>query len=288
MRFSPNMCVFLRPLTSAHSEEKEPLYQQLCRAVIRLEHVELAQQDGKPVIKYTPDGTAFFVQSGDDLYVVSARHVVEKSHHLQSRVESKNRETGQPEVVLLELPRERWTFHSDQGDSDTRYVDVAVMKIPWIKDRSIKAFRYEPKDSKDHEKNQLRPEDPTPPDSILVFGFPADVGFQLLEQRPLARLGVVSMVTGKEFLKWENKFAEQRCCLIDARMFSGNSGSPVMNKQDITDPKPALFGLVIATNPGLDFGVMEPVSRIRETLDLARPTEKAGHWKIIPGKKAEQ
>ena len=266
-------------------KEEEALYAQLNRAVIRLEHVEVVHQEkaAAPIVRNVPDGTAFFVTSGNELYVVSARHVVEKPYDLHARVQSKDRKTGQIEVILLELPRNGWVYHDNFGDADTRFVDVAVMKIPWIKSRSIKHFRYESKGSKDKDKNQLPFEDPEPPRPILVFGFPGDVGFQLLGQKPLGRLGVISMKTGKEFLKFDaKKFAEERCCLIDARMFPGNSGSPVMNQPRLGDSKPKLLGLVIASNTSLDFGVIEPVSRIRETLDLASDKSKLGHWKPIP------
>ena len=278
-------------LAGENEKEKESLYIQLNRAIIRLEHTETVQQEGSTnVIKRNvPDGTAFFVAGSNDLYVVSARHVVEKPHDLHARVQSKNRKTGEIEVISLELPRNGWVYHDNVGDADTRFVDVAVMKIPWIKDRSIKKFRYESKSSKDHDKSQLPFEDPEPPRPILVFGFPADVGFELLKQRPFCRLGVISMKTGKEFLKLsDGKFAEQRCCLIDAQMFGGNSGSPVMNQPRFTDSKPQLLGLVIAASNTLDFGVIEPVSRIRETLDMAKDKPGLGRWKRLPQqKKAE-
>lgn len=275
----------------AAEKEKESLYAQLNRAIIRLEHLEVVHQEKgpAPIVRNVSDGTAFFVASGNEGYVVSARHVVEKPYDLHARVQCKNEKTGEPEVVFLELPRSGWVYHDEKGDEDTRFVDVAVMKIPGIKGRSLKHFRYQPRDSNDYDKNQLPFEDPEPPQAILVFGFPGDVAFKLDEQRPIARLGIISMKTGKEFLKIDaNKFAEERCCLIDARMFSGNSGSPVMNQLVLGDSKPRLLGLVIASNNALDFGVIEPVSRIRETLDLARARPVSGGWKPISGKKAEQ
>ena len=155
------------------------------------------------------------------------------------------------------------------------------MKIPWIKDRSIKAFRYEPKDSKNHDRNQLPYDDPDPPHPILVFGFPSDVGFQLMEQKSLGRFGVISMKTEKEFLKLKGKYIDERCSLIDARMFPGNSGSPVMNQPRLGDSKPNLLGLVIATNATLDFGIIEPVSRISEVLEEAKSMQASGQWKLI-------
>jgi hypothetical protein len=276
--------------SSATSEElQEHFYDQLNRAVIRLEHLETINKEGTKeiLVKNVPDGTAFFVFTNNvftnnDLFIVSARHVVEQPYDLHARVQCRNEKTGEREVILLRLPRSEWTFHENKGDKDTYYVDVAVMKLFGIKDRSIKGFRYEPKGSPEQNKNQLPMEDPEPPQAILVFGFPANVGFELMEQKPLARLGVVSMKTGKKFIKLDSgKFAEERCCLIDARIFGGNSGSPVMNQMIIGDSEPRLLGLVEAVNIGLDFAVMEPVSRIRETLDLAKDKAKAGSWEEI-------
>ena len=68
------------------SDKDEPLYQQLSRAIIRLEN-----NQGKPV------GTAFFTTYDGDLkhyYLITARHVAFPPQYLHSRVPSQNRETG--------------------------------------------------------------------------------------------------------------------------------------------------------------------------------------------------
>jgi hypothetical protein len=197
-------------------------------------------------------------------------------------VECKNQLTDALEVVMLHLPRDQWVFHPESGDKDTHPVDVAVMKLNWIKDRNIKHFRYEPAGSKDKDENQVPEKDVDPPQPILVFGFPVDFGFNLLEQRPMGRSGIISMTTGKEFLKLQDgRFFEERACIVDVPMFPGNSGSPVMNQLQITDTKPRLLGLVVASNNSLSFGIMEPASRIHETIDEARSRPKAGKWKRI-------
>lgn len=252
----------------AQSQEKakESIYSQLNRAIIRLEHTE----------QHTTiaDGTAFFVRREDKLFVVTARHVVEKNYDIWARVQTKHDSTGQIEVIQLRLPRDRWVFHSQEGDSVTHYVDIAAMRLTSIKNRKIKTFGYELATSEKSESNQLPFEDPSPPRTILVFGFPLDIGFKLLQQRPFGRLGIISMTTGQKFLKMKInnilKFAEERVCIIDVEAFPGNSGSPVMNQPALFDRKPQLFGLVIGTNITLDFAIMEPVSRIRETLDMAK------------------
>ena len=259
------------------TEEKEDLYLQLSRAVIRLEHSEKILKEGSnEVININvPNGTAFFIGNVEDLFIVTARHVVEKDYDLHARVQCKNRITGDNEVILLKLKRDKWVFHPKDESIDTNYVDVAVMKIPWITDRGIKMFRYELPNTKEANKNQLPFEDPLPPDSILIFGFPLDIGFKLSEQKPLARLGIVSMVTGKKFLKTENgKFADEKTILIDSNMFPGNSGSPVIKQLLPFASEIKLLGLVIATNERMNYAVIEPVSRIRETIEIAKECPK--------------
>jgi hypothetical protein len=283
--------LILLPVCSAWAEEKrkEDLYSQLNRAIIRLEHLETIRQKDSPNLNRLsrPDGTAFFVGSGGSLFVVSARHVVEQAYDLHARVESLNTRSGQKEVVLLKLPRNRWVFHHEGGDNDTHPVDVAAMRIRWIKDRSIRHFTYELPDSEAKDKNQLPSEDPLPPRRILVFGFPLGIGFKLLEQRPFGRGGIIAMRTGKRFLrmnlKGTEKFAEERCYIIDVEAFPGNSGSPVMNEPSLSDSRIQLLGLLSATNQKMDFAVVEPVSRIREVLDLAKDQkdEKIEYWSGI-------
>jgi trypsin-like peptidase len=266
---------------SALGAEAEPLYEQLSRAVVRLEGGRMVEKDGQMVLERVPVGTAFFVRTKPDLYVVSARHVVDIPYDLVARVPAKHNGTGKIEVLWLELPHEKWVYHPESGDEETNCVDLAAMKIPWIRDRSVRYFRYEPTDSNDHDANQFPLIDPQPPEPVLVFGFPADIGFALVEQRPLARLGIVAMNTGRKFLKVRGKYVDERCSLVDCRLFGGNSGSPVLNQLGVSSEQPRVLGVTIASNAAYDYGVMEPVSRIRETLDVARGGERSGDWKLI-------
>jgi hypothetical protein len=106
----------------------------------------------------------------------------------------------------------------------------------------------------------------------LVFGFPGDLGFELAEQRPMARLGVIAMVAGESFLKARGEFQDADVRLIDAPIFGGNSGSPVFRYRPLGGLAP-LLGLVTHTNIQLDYAVMEPVWRIAQTVEQA---SKAG------------
>jgi len=271
--------------SSALSEElKESFYSQISSAVVRLEHFETVKQEGSTnvIVKNIPDGTAFFVVGKQQGFIVSARHVVEKPYDLHARVQVKNDKTGAQKVLLLKLPRDKWIYHDNKGDPETNYVDVAVMRLFALPNHIPSYFTYDPKEFSDEKKNQLPFADPEPPRPIVVFGFPGDIGFDLMEQNPLSRLGIVSMKSGKKFIKFsDGKFVEERACLIDARIFIGNSGSPVMNQMTFADPQPKLLGLVIATNTGLDFAIIEPTSRIRETIDQAIDKEPQGTWEEI-------
>lgn len=265
-------------------EDKESFYSKSNRLIFRLEHSERVIEDpGKSKEEDKPDGTAFFVQSEEKLYVVTARHVAEKSYDMYAKVRSVNLKTGEIEVIFLNLPRNRWVYHPRQGDADTRYVEVAVMKINWMLDHQVMTFLYEVERGKETKENQFPLQDPEPPQPVLVFGFPSEIGFELTEQRPLGRLGIISMVAGNKFLKMEGKFVDERACLVDIEAFPGNSGSPVINQfNPITDPKIKLLGLLIGTNTRRHYAIIEPVSRIRETLDIAKKqsTEGINFWSL--------
>ena len=254
-------------------DEKESFYSKSNRVIFRLEHSEkiILEGPGKVKEQDKSDGTAFFVQSKEELYVVTARHIAEKGYDLHAKVRSINLQTGEIQVIFLTLPRNRWVFHPSQGGPDTRYVDIAVMKINWMVDHQLMTFLYELDSQKEGEGNQLPLQDPEPPQPVLLFGFPSEIGFELTEQRPLGRLGIISMVAGNKFLKMEGKFVEERACLVDIEAFPGNSGSPVINQFNlITDPKIKLLGILIGTNPRRHYAMIEPVSRIRETLEAAK------------------
>jgi hypothetical protein len=253
----------------------ESLYSQINRNVIRLEHIEQIIPEGSNniITKNIPDGTAFFVgRIGTDnaLFVVTARHVAELPHDLHARVQTNNRITWKNENILLRLKRNKWIYHPSYGDNYTRPVDVAVMRIPFPKDRDLIEFLY---NISDNNASNLSMVDPEPPQAILVFGFPADIGFELKEQRPIGRFGIISMVAGDKFLKIDGgKYADPKTFIVDSNIFPGNSGSPVINQLlpiSFINQKIQLYGLVSASNVNMKFAIVEPVSRIRETIDKA-------------------
>jgi S1-C subfamily serine protease len=276
VKFHSIALLTLFALQSLHAEaSKEPFYSQVSGMVVRIEQVLPGG-----AIKLL--GTGFFVDDEKgETFIVSARHVVDCHCDLRARVPSMVTATGKSEVVELRLPYARWIFHPAAGDKQMADTDVAVMRLPGIKDRSIVTFMYCKQDCPKDTYNQLA-DNPSPPDQIVIFGFPLDIGFTLKEPRPMTRVGVVSLISDDPFIYIDNPDGSKKLMpggayLIDARMFGGNSGGPVIVSNPFQQIR--LGGLVTATNRSLDYGVATPVSQIAETLDKAKNSDADyGAW----------
>jgi len=253
----------------------ESFYEQVTRGVVRLEHYDIVERAGSDVTEYVghSDGTGFFLLFGRELYLATVRHITENRYDLQARVTVQKRGTDDNEVLDLHIPHEAWVVHPrgdgvGSGGVRVAAVDVAVARVPWPKDRLVKAVGYCPSPCTSGVINQFAKEDPEPPTISLIFGFPLDLGFKLAEQRPMARMGVIAMVAGESFLQSEGVFVEERVRLVDAEMFPGNSGSPIFS-YPIGKQGFELLGLITGANETFDYAVAEPVSRIAETLEAA-------------------
>ena len=274
--FSFNYIYFLAfpfpSLAEAVSINQDMVYERFSRAIIKLKHDERVHLPDSNKIKTNviPDGTAFLLYSRNDLFVVSARHVVDKSYDLYAKVQAKNSETGVIKYFLLKLPRHSWVYHPDQGNENTHYVDVAVMKIGLLPGHELFTFQYSPQWGNTVDFTSHKQRTPIP---VLICGFSGDKGFRLSQARPLSRLGIIPAFkdNSKSFKISNGKFVENKAFLIDAEISEGNSGSPVFQ------PAPPLFfrndmriiGLVIGADESMGFAIVEPASRIGETLDLA-------------------
>ncbi len=255
------LSAFVLPSQLRAADEKKSFYEQLSRGILRLERATEITDNGKQISGLAPNGTAFLVFYKGKNFVVTARHVVSDKYDLLMRfqAEAKDKEVH---TVSLILPKDKWVFHPEAGDKNTHPVDVAAMKISLLGSQSKIGFNYDPTGSE----NQLQAKDPEPPETFLLFGFPGNIGFELLEQKPMGRLGIISMKTGKKFLKIGEKYAEERSILVDTKAFPGNSGSPLFNT---SGKEVQLLGLLSASNPDMSYSIIEPVSRIREVIELA-------------------
>lgn len=261
--------------SGAAAPDKRPsFYTQLTRGVIRLEYEELTRTFlGKKQWVSRTAGTGFFVLTDRGVFLVTARHVVDAPYAVRARVPTLRRADGATEVVELRVPREAWVFHPQgrrelSAGKTVAAVDVAVAPVPLPAGHWVKTLGYCPEPCTGSIVDQFAARDPEPPKMVLVFGFPLDLGFELAEQRPMARSGIVSLVAGDYFLEREGAYVDPRAVLIDAPIYPGNSGSPVFSNPE-TSGRFELLGLITAANASFDYAVAAPRSRVAETLEAA-------------------
>jgi len=254
-------------------------YDGFTSAIIRLVHTERIHPEGskRDRTDEIPNGTAFFVKSGSDLFVVSARHVVEKEYDIHAKVRLRNKMTRRTKDFLLKLPKEKWVFHPAKGNNDTHYVDVAAMRIDHLMEYELLSFIYDPKAKSENDFLFSKPETHAP---VLILGFCGNRELRGSRPKPSAKLGIVSKIKGNEFFKIGNgKFVEPEAYLVDADITQGNSGSPVFQSvsSGLLKNEMKIIGMVIGTNKPMDLAIVEPASRIGETIDFAKKKSVRGN-----------
>lgn len=217
------------------------------------------------------------------IFLVTNRHVIESAGQLGVRLNC----SGAVETKVYGLPSprrndmDRWTTHPD-GDCD---VAVLPMAVDQLRDDGIE-FDFFPGDQQ-ITLDRARSLPVSEGDGVFVLGFPLGMAGDQ-RNHPIVRQGIVARI--RDWLQ-----DASRTILIDASVFPGNSGGPVVTKPEIASLKgtPAnkealLIGMVssyvahpsdVGTRPasaaklisrensGLAYVV--PVDVIRETVDLA-------------------
>ena len=238
---------------------------------------------GRPTGQIGHDGRAFYW-----LFLVTNRHVFagasERGTTLQARF---NRPTGaNPLVITLQLQEtvglNSWVMHPDPD------VDVAVLQLnaSALNADGVEYFFFEA-DNHTLAHTQVRESGISEGDGIFVLGFP--LGLTGDERNyVVVRQGIMARVQD-----WLNGNA--RTFLIDASIFPGNSGGPVLLKPEIasvtgtkSNDRCGLVGMVSSylpyrevavsaqtkrprmifeENSGL--GIVVPYDVIRETIEIA-------------------
>jgi len=285
---------FLNGTLNCAADEKkkdELLYDQFTRAIVRLEEHRSICAPGLAwsTEKNVSIGTAFFVsdrlpgkenQGTSKYFIVTARHVAERPNDLFARVQ---KSPGSPKYFVLKLPSKLWVFHPDSTPKDKFPIDVAVMEFEAA--NFIKAFFHcAPKDNPDgcgistNTKKERTNEVGDPPnvtDRAMFFGFPSkDISKKALQ--PFARSGIVAYTTPNPNLKISGRLlADDSVFYVDAPVFGGNSGGPVLNEILPLAGGIKLFGLVSGgAQVGRDYTIVTSVTRIRETIVYARSQKK--------------
>ncbi len=226
-------------------------------------------------------GTAFAIRYNNKRYLITARHVAENNFDLRARVKVINTITQLDEFLELRIPKSSWIFHPNEpnikimGTDTTSYngVDIAITPLPNIIDRKIASY-YSCSICEDGKRNVLSLRDPNPPLTVQVIGFPKYVGYELKEQRPIFRSGIVAFTADEPFIREtkSNAYFDKNVFMIDGHVFGGNSGGPVIHTE--INGNVTLVGIVIATVEKYNYAIAEPASRIRELLEFANNQNK--------------
>ena len=243
-------------------------------------------------------GSGFLINWNDDLFIVTARHVAEADNDLLGVVRVKNKKNNCIERYKIKLQKDYWIFHPEEGNNNTHYVDVAIMKINWLEGFEIKTFDYN-EDFLDEKilNDVLSNRGIEKPYLLNVYWWTTDIGeAQLDPSRPIIGFADLSMKVHKLSLKKDNIIInfEEKSIFCKGDAFHGNSGGPVIDMMPWDKPKRKLLGLVVASdiddfvnwegNKPLGLIVIEPITRIKEVLYFARDYEnnfKNHNWSLL-------
>jgi S1-C subfamily serine protease len=237
-----------------------------------------------PVRQWQTSGTGFFlgyrIKDDDDpkkreyeIYLVTARHVVANRQNVKVRVNpSVAGQAGQEFEVPSNPPpgQHTWFYHPDPA------IDVAAVRVDY---NSLLAAGFAVGFFED-EHVVLRTDMPgletAAGDGVFVLGFPMGLaGSQ--RNYVIVRQGVIARIS--EMI--ENA---STTFMIDAFVFPGNSGGPVVLRPEIVsiegtkaNQKASLIGLVTQSRSYVDTAVSGQTGRPRITFE-----ENAGLAEVVP------
>jgi hypothetical protein len=237
-----------------------------------------------PRTEWATSGTGFFYGSPIKpeeeprryhVFLVTAKHVVEShiTNQTDIRVRVNSKDANQP-VQDFQLSRlvgaGHWFFHPDPD------IDVAVTRINWD---MLQAHAIEPSFFHDQlaaNRATLKDREVAAGDGIFVFGFPMGLTG---EQRNyvIVRQGCIARIS-------EMLDGATSTFLIDAPVYPGNSGGPVILKPEMTSIEgtknqlsATLLGLVTAYLPYQDIAVSPQTKQVRVIFQ-----ENSGLARVLP------
>lgn len=221
------------------------------------------------MVEETPDKTNKY-----KVYLVTNKHVLQDQSMILVRFNPQTDQSAKDYPIILTNPttkKQVWTGHPDKE------VDVAVMpvNINHVRDEGMKCTFFQ---SDKHVASiaELIKREATEGDFVYVLGFPMGL-VSTDRQHVFVRSGVISRIRdlfegrGKDFV-------------IDAPVFPGNSGGPVLSKPEVTSiqgtkssNQSSLIGIVKSYIPFIDVAISQQTKRPRITFE-----ENSGLTKIEP------
>ncbi len=128
-------------------------------------------------------------------------------------------------------------------------------------------------------------DDVSPPQRLLVFGFPTSLDVPLERVVALMRDGIAALKTEELLIRHAGKYLDPSTFLVDSRVAPGNSGSPAIV---FAGGSVTLAGMIVGEVAELQLSIAEPTSRIREAIQVSADqrsdfttwsaTSKAAAW----------
>lgn len=207
-----------------------------------------------------------------EIYLVTAKHVV-KNHKGDILVRVNPATGGFKQFSLQSEPKpghNTWFFHPDPS------IDVAVCKVnadALITLGIAEGFMASEQSMK---RKELAENDVGPGDGIFVLGFPMNLAGEK-RNHVIARDGIIARVS-------EMLDGGSTTYMIDARVYPGNSGGPVVLKPEAmaiqgtkAHPQAALIGLVTSYRAYFEHAVSPQTGRTRVIFE-----ENSGLAEVLP------
>ena len=241
-------------------------------------------QDGD--VRYTATGFLYGFpteqtnENGANLYrifLVTNRHVVEQAAKRKSGMQARfNRPIGAgANVYPLKLNEPdgspSWTVHPDPG------IDVAVISMNpnRLKQDGIE-FSWFPSDTQTFTLEQARTSEVSEGDGVFVLGFPMGIAGDE-RNYAIVRQGIIARA--QDWLK-----GDAQTFLIDASIFPGNSGGPVLLKPEVarirgtkSNDRCGLIGMVSSYLPYQEIAISTQTERPRMIFE-----ENSGLGVVVP------
>ncbi len=224
-------------------------------------------------VRYTATGFFYGLPSGEDgqyeVFLVTNRHVVEGAASLKARLNRSGRADSQTYDVDLEQGDSKlWTAH------DTCDIAVIPVNARMLQDSGIQ-FRWFQSDQQPT-REEAADLEISEGDGVYVLGFPLGLAGEH-RNYTIVRQGVIARVRD-----WLGESG--RTILVDASVFPGNSGGPVITKPENFsiegtkhNNRALLIGMVASYVPYDDVAVSQQTGRPRVIFQ-----ENSGLAEVVP------
>jgi S1-C subfamily serine protease len=292
MRLRATLCAAALAVCSAfgvHAAQVPPVF---IDSVVALGYTASTSTHGEPTHEvWFTEGTGFFygylvkpdadpTKRQYEIYLVTARHVVAEhaaNQHADLNVRLNAKDVTKGKVQEFQIPSKpspdqgTWFFHPDKD------IDVAAVRVNW--DR-LTSLGFQPgwfaSDQAAADIGKLKELEVSAGDGIFILGFPMNLAGEQ-KNYVIVRQGVIARTS-------EMLDGASRTFMVDALVYPGNSGGPVVLKPELlaiqgtkNNSSAYLVGIVLSYLPYVDIAISNQTHRPRVSFE-----ENSGLAAVLP------